>query len=312
MEEDIKQKIDDAWSQNNKYPPKSKWWQFPLIYQHINQIVCGKPLDGINTGLNLCLKNMGITFEHGISVGFGDGTKEFQLMKEGIVKNFTLFELSEERIKIAREKYDLLGLKDNVEFINGDCFSYKFDKKVDFVHWNNSLHHMMDVDQAVKWSYNILINGGVFYMDDYVGVSRFQWSEDELRFGELIRNTLPDIYLKNSNYPDVLLDKNLSIPDAKMLEESDPSEAADSDQILASVKKYFPDAEIHLTGGIVYHLALSDILSNINEADVKDETILKLLLIIDELATKSGIKTQYATALAVKKDNLVNRIWKKF
>jgi SAM-dependent methyltransferase len=58
-------------------------------------------------------------------------------------------------------------VRERVDLIQGDCFAHEFNEKVDFVHWNNSLHHMLDANKAVKSSYDILSPGGVFYMDDF-------------------------------------------------------------------------------------------------------------------------------------------------
>jgi len=298
----ISERIDSHWSEKTKQkgPSKVRWWEFPAILRHINEIVCGKPVDGFSKGLQLELKKLGKNFEHGVSVGCGIGIKEFELMKEGIVKNFTLFELSTERIKQAREKAEGLGLLDRVEFIQGDCFSHEFKRKVDFVHWNNALHHMLDAKKAVKWSFDILSPGGVFYMDDFVGPTRLQWSDEALKLGTRIRKVLPSTFLKNPYQEGSYLSKEVTRPDAKELEYGDPSEAADSSNIMQSVKKYFPNAKIKLTGGLIYNTTLSDVLYNINESDEKDKAILELLLIIDELSLNSGVENQYATVLAVK------------
>jgi len=302
MKKDIAKKIDDHWSDVNliKQPKRIRWWQSSTIRKHVNQIVCGEPVNGISEGLNIRLKDLGSTFEYGVSVGFGNGQKEFKLLKEGLVKKFTLFELSDKRIENARKTAEILGLLDRVEFIKGDCFQYEFKEKVDFVHWNNSLHHMFDVNKAIEWSHQILEVGGVFYMDDFVGPSRFQWSDDALELGTRVRNILPDRYLKNPHDPNKLLNRTIERLDPEKLKRDDPSEAADSSNILKSVIRFFPNAEITLTGGIIYHSTLNDVLHNIDETDLKDKAILDLLLIIDDLATKNGIESQYATALAVK------------
>lgn len=306
MKKDANEKIGNFWSEKalKKTPQKIRWWEFPTIYEHYNHLICGKYVDGFNKGLIIRLKELGLTFEHGVSVGFGNGQKEFELIKEGIVKKFTLFELSDIRIEMAREQARKLGFEDKVNFVNGDCFNYVFTEKVDFVHWDNSLHHMFNVDDAVKWSYQILEHEGIFYMNDYVGPTRFQWSDDVLKLCTRIRNVLPDIYLKDPHDPTKLIDRTVSPPDAKKIEETDPSEAVDSSRILETVKKYFPNAEVTLTGGTVYHAGLNDILSNIDESDMKDKAILDLLLIIDEFATKSGIESHYATVLGEK--SLIN------
>ena len=298
----VSEKIDSYWSEKaiRKGPSRTRWGEFPTIIRHINQLVCGKPVDGSSMGIRLELKKLGRSFEHGVSVGCGEGTKEFELMTEGIVKRFAMFELSTERIKRARERAESLGLLGRVELIHGDCFLHDFKEKVDFVHWNSSLHHMLDTEKAVKWSFDILSPGGVFFMDDFVGPTRFQWSTEALKLGTRVRRVLPEGFLKNPYKEGSYISRELSRPDAQELADSDPSEAADSSNIIKSVKKYFPNAEIKLTGGLIYHATLNDILHNIDESDEKDKAILELLLIIDELSLNSRVESQYAAALAVK------------
>jgi len=300
MDKETAKRIDEHWSKNSTHSLKTRWWEFPAIHEHVNSLVCGRAVDGVSQGLNHKLKAMGRFFEHGVSVGFVDGSKEFELLKEGLVKKFTLFELSEKRIEDALNEVAAHDLLDHVTFTNEDFYSYKFTSEVDFVHWNNSLHHMLDVERAIKWSYDILEVGGVFYMDDFVGPNRFQWSDAALNLSTRIRQILPDKYLHSPYQWDQFIGRIVTRPDIQKIVEADPSEAADSQRILENVRKYFPKAEITLTGGIIYHTALNDVLANIDEFDLTDKAILDLLLIIDELATKSGIESQYAATLAVK------------
>lgn len=80
----------------------------------------------------------------------------------------------------------------------------------------------------------------------------------------------------------------------------DPSEAAQSDLILECVRKYFPEVEITLTGGVIYFLVLEDVLHNLDEEDEYDRTILDLLMIMDKLCTGNpDYESLYATALAI-------------
>ena len=85
-------------------------------------------------------------------------------------------------------------------------------------------------------------------------------------------------------------------PEADGLRQSDSSEAADSSRILRCVRRRFPNAEIILTGGVIYHLALSDVLANFTEKDVP---LLERLLELDDPCTRVG-EMHYATALALK------------
>ncbi|MGJ3250838.1 MAG: class I SAM-dependent methyltransferase [Elainellaceae cyanobacterium] len=311
--QEINKQIDAHWSNVAKKKSSSKnlklrWWQSPHIIKHINQIVCGEPIPGFSQGLIDIVKERAghsIPFRKGISVGGGNGQKEVDLIKQGIVEYFDIYELSQTRISIGRELAKKHAIDDKVHFIHGDAFEHAAEpEQYEFVHWNNSLHHMLDVDQALKWSKTVLKQGGLFYMDDFVGASRFQWPDEQLEIATKVRRAFQHSkYLSNPNVPTRFLPTDVTRPDKEKLIQSDPSEAADSDRIIEAIYRHFPNAEIKSTGGVIYHLALSDMLHNFSESD--DKILLDLLMIIDELCAKLG-QTHYAIALAFKDDCLID------
>jgi SAM-dependent methyltransferase len=307
--ENHSEKIGEHWSKVTKDSAKRKnlklrWWQSPHVIRHINQLVCGEPVPGFSSGLIKQVRNLAaesIPFKRGISVGGGNGQKEISLIKQGLVSSFDLYELSETRIAAGEELARKESVEQNINFIFGDAFGLATKaEEYDFVHWNNSLHHMLDVDQAVAWSKQILKPGGLFYMDDFIGASRFQWPGRQLEIATKVRKAFQSSkYMQNPRDSDKSLAIELKRPSAEKLIQDDPSEAADSDRIIDSIIKYFPNAEIKITGGVIYHLALSDMLHNFDETE--DKILLDLLMIIDELCADSG-QTHYGTALAIKED----------
>ncbi len=304
---EISERIGAFWSGKSKEQKvgvlKLRWWQSQRVIEHINFLVCGKKIPGASQGLIEVLKrdyNFCIPFGKGISVGCGTGQKEINLVKLGIVETFFLYELSDERIKIGRDLVEKQGLADNVHFVHGDAFEVIERKEsFDFVHWNNSLHHMMNVSEAVEWSKGILKKGGLFYMDDFIGATRFQWSDRQLEMATAVREIFRDSkYLIDPRDKAKLLPSQIHRPNAGSLARDDPSEAADSSNILEAVKKFFPNAFLQETGGVIYHLVLNDMLANFGENN-EDKLFLDLLLLIDSLCCQLG-ETQYGVALAIK------------
>jgi hypothetical protein len=78
---------------------------------------------------------------------------------------------------------------------------------------------------------------------------------------------------------------------------ADPSEAADSERILPSVREIFPDASIIETGGVIYHLALNDVFANFDESE--DHALLQVALLLDRALTAMG-DNHYAVAIATR------------
>lgn len=190
------------------------------------------------------------------------------------------------------------GLEDKITFHFADAFDSDISPgSYDLVHWNNSLHHMFDVDEAVKWSRVILRRGGLFYMDDYIGQNRFQWSDLMLEIASKVRASLDKKYLVNPRNPNKFVSTEMPRPSAEELIKRDPSEAVQSFQILAALRKYFPDVHIVETGGVVYNMALHEIIHNFDEKE--DRMTLELLMIIDDLSSRLG-ENHYAVAWASK------------
>ena len=77
----------------------------------------------------------------------------------------------------------------------------------ELVHWNNSLHHMLNVEEAVEWSWKVLKPGGLFYINDIVGPDRFQWTDTMLLEATAVRQSLPERFLVNPRNPSKLMSR---------------------------------------------------------------------------------------------------------
>lgn len=279
------------------------WWHNSLIVREVNRRICGWAIDGRSAGIIEWLKaSYGglLPLERGISNGCGDGSKEARFILAGIVKNFDLYEFSEKSIQAGRTLARSLGLEDRMHFYLGNAIEkIKTPASYDFVTWNDALHHMPDVSEALAWSRLILEPGGILAVDDFVGPSRWQWSDRELALASAVREALPLKYRAVPNSPFSYLSSEVERPTIAAMIERDPSEAADSERILPSLAEHFPQAVVRKTGGVVYHLALHEALHNFDP--VKDKKLLQLLLLIDEQCIAAG-DTHYAAALGQKRD----------
>ncbi len=295
--------IGDHWSRQYSQTTSivSRWWQCDHIVQRINRRVCGESLPGMSAGLHrLALQHFAdrLPFARGVSIGCGSGSKERAVLESGLVQHFTLFELSSVAIEMGRKEADEAGFSDRMTFRMEDGLAGETrDGVYDLVYWNNALHHMFDVKAALEWSWHVLRKGGVLLMDDYVGPTRCQWSDALLAVNNAVLGALPPQYLRDPARPGRMLSATVGrIPPAAIIA-VDPSECADSGNILPELARLFPEAWVRKTGGGVYHLALNDVLHNIVAA--QDYGLLDKLLEIDDECANAG-ETQYAVAIAVK------------
>lgn len=300
--EDRAQALDATarhWSRPGAAAPRARWWMHPAILRHINALVCGQPLDGPWAGLEQRMRTLapGGVFRRGISVGCGSASKELGLLQRGVVERFDLFELSPERVERARAAAQRLGVADRAAFHVRAPFDMDLGGQYDLVYWNNALHHMFDVRRALLWSRDRLRPGGRLVLDDYVGASRFQWPDAHLEIASRVRRALPERLLRDPADPERLCPVARQRPGLADMLATDPSEAADSDNILPALRQIFPDAEVLPTGGVIYNLALKDVLANFDDA--RDAELLQDLLARDAELAAQG-QTQYACAFAAR------------
>jgi SAM-dependent methyltransferase len=287
------------WNARSRTPmgKRTRWWQSPAIVAHINRLVCGEAIPGIHAGFNRLIDAArdGRMLRKAVSVGCGSGQKEMALMGLGFVETFHFYEISSERIRTGQQNAEKLGLADRITFTQADAFAACHDNDFDLVYWNNALHHMPDCAQALSWSHDRLRPGGLFAMDEFVGPSRFQWTDVALDFARRFRGTLNPRMLVSPADPAKPV-RPIHRPTVADMIRLDPSEAADSDGILPAVRAFFPDARVILTGGAIYHTALNDVLANLDE----DGPEIRQAMLLDEALSRAG-QNHYAVAVAARR-----------
>ncbi len=291
-------KIGKYWDQRARttQPNVTRWWQSGTIVSHINRLVCGRRIPGLHAGFHELLKEKanGQPFARAVSVGSGLGGKELSLVRNNVVGHFQLFELSAQRIELGRAAAEKAGVGDRMHFRLADAFETSFAHKLDLVYWNNSLHHMMDAEQALIWSRENLRPGGTIAMDDFTGPTRFQWTDANLEFASRVREALPDRLLANPASPGALLPRQIKRPDPTRLAQLDPSEAADSGAIIDAWARVFPNSRVIPSGGAIYNLALNDAIANFTQ---EDSSLLEALLLLDQ-SLAGGEMNHYTVAIS--------------
>jgi len=101
-------------------------------------------------------------------------------------------------------------------------------------------------------------------MDDFVGPSRFQWTDRNIKYASLFRATLPRELLTNPHDPKKFLSTNITKPSIEEMIKADPTEAAESGKIIPCIRQLLPGAKIIPTGGSIYHTGMNDVIGNIN------------------------------------------------
>lgn len=293
----IHKSIGKIWSDRYANPRISsgrlKWSDSGTIMDHITRLICGNPCLSLQkANIHLIQRiSSNLPYKHGISVACGTGVKEMELLENNIVSNFTCYELAEQAIQTGRQEAERRNLKERITFYHLDVFKQTFKPgSFDFVYWDNAIHHMFDAYSAMKWSKDLLSDNGCFFMFDFIGPSRFQWTDEQMNILKQILESMDDKYFLTPG-SEYMWKKEPSKMTIEEMLEADPSEAADSDNIIPAFKEYFPDGTLIPLGGLIYVLGLDGILVNIPE----DSVLLHKMLKLDTMLSKQG-HNYYAVA----------------
>lgn len=300
MTEAISTRVGERWTKDVAPAWRRRLQSSPLIWSYMNERTCGEPLTVPNAGLHALLKSRlaGRRLRSGISVGGGAGVKEMQLLRAGLIDHVTVVEPSHGRIELGRRLAREAGLESRIQFVHGNAFTlFGAAGQFDLVHWNASLHHMLDVRSAVRWSRELLASGGWFYFSEYVGPNHLQYTDRMLDAASAIRALLPGRYRARSDGKEIPV-RCQRLPLRGMIER-DPSECVDAESILPAVRDTFPQAEIAHLGGIGHMIALAHVYANFDESREEDRLWLRAVLHVDGLLADQGLSIR-ATGLASK------------
>jgi ubiquinone/menaquinone biosynthesis C-methylase UbiE len=281
--------VGETWNRKVPNPgkPRTNWWNIPRFCGYFNEKICGDPLPGVSNGVETRLKALG-PFQRAVSVGCGLATKEERLLRRGIAKHFELYDLSSARIEVARKRFEEHGVGERANLCVANAFEEVRECKYDLVYWASSLHHMQDTQAALEWSHSVLKPNGLLVMHEYTGPTRWQYSDDLLRSLRSFREALPpQLKPKTTELPRLTIDQML---------ERDPSEAADSESIVPSLKCIFPSAEIVALGGAVLPHALRGAYQKIGP---DDSWVYDMVLAFDMTTLQAG-ESHHTFALARK------------
>lgn len=273
------------------------WWDSPVIMGHCQRLITGNP----ETDIYKFLKENFIsdTLENGLSICSGSGEFERGLIDRGICKKIDAYEIAEERaregMRIAKEKgYPITFY---IEDVNKALF--KKNNYDIFFSWS-ALHHIENLEGVCENVREALKDGGLLFIQEFVGPSQFQWTDKQMEIVNRILSLLPNRLKFNHMDGTVLTEiRRPSIDDMNRI---DPSEAVRSSEIIPIIERYFDVKMVKYFGGSIFNLLFNGIITNFDHSCDRDVTLIKIILLMEELLIENHIlNSDYALIVAKKR-----------
>lgn len=280
--------VADYWATDHKAAKPRSWLEHPSVLRHVNRRVTG---DADVNGVTWFQRNYVPTpAKLALSLGCGLGGFERDAVRMGISNKFHANDISSGAIRTATDEAAKSGLGDRITYsvIDLDVESLPV-KSYDLVFGLSSVHHVFQLEHLFKQIRSSMTPGGLFYLDEYVGPTRFQTNPFVTDAINRIRGLLPADLLANLFSNDGSSIGTYVPSTVEHFEIHDPSEAVRSAEIIPTLKMYFDVLEYRPYGGTLAHMLLSGITGNFEQRNPAHESILNLIMMMDEeLETRMG------------------------
>jgi hypothetical protein len=144
-----------------------------------------------------------------------------------------------------------------------------------------------------------LTDDGIFIVQEYVGPSRFQSSEEAIELMNRVLDTLPEELRVEPGTKTVR--RAFRPASAEAVAAADPSEAIRSAEIVPLLEERFEIVYRADFGGTLLHLPLADILVNFDPDDPKDAALVDLMSLYEETLIERGVLESDFTYIAARR-----------
>lgn len=247
-------------------PSLTQWWAIPAVVQRWNRLMTGDPaLTFPRYVAETYLLPRGAL--RGLSLGCGTGGNEVIWARTGAFGRLEGVDVSPRRIEAATAAAARAGLGEVLGFRTMDVSRVADGgERFDVLLGLQSLHHFDHLAQTAGRLAALLEPGGLLVVDEFVGPTRFQWTDGQLRAADALLAELPP---ERRRLPDGRVKQRVVRPSRLSMVLDDPSEAVDASSLLPAIRGAFDIVEERPYGGTVLHIALSGIAHNFLDQDLE-------------------------------------------
>jgi ubiquinone/menaquinone biosynthesis C-methylase UbiE len=279
-------RVKTAW-RKSEIPP-TNWWDIPEVVERWNLKITGSPEKDFNQYVTESYLG-DRTDLTAISLGCGTGVREIRWAETGKFKRIEGYDLSAPRIETARELAVSSGFSDVLQFEVADVFTTGTDKTYDAVIVEGALHHFSPLETILERIQHLLKDDGLLLVNEFVGPTRFQWTNRQLTEINQIIADLPD-RLK-TKWDGESIKKRVARPSRLRIQYGDPSEAIESGRIMPLLETMFSPVYIKAYGGTILHMLFHEIAHNFCSDDPEAKKWLQTCFDTEDALIESNILT---------------------
>jgi SAM-dependent methyltransferase len=273
--------------------------QHTFLYRH----AIAKPQTGSLDGYNL--DRVGRTFltpppERVLALGSGMAFTEEHLLRNNFAQHITAYEMSTIAVERARARFADAGLSDRIDLRAVDVLQDNVPTaSFDVVFVQAAIHHFDRIDDMFELMHRVLRPGGLLVYDEYIGPDLHMWEPSVVALLDELNACLAPCYLWNAQ--DGAPRFEGPKPSRDWMLQHDPSEGVHASRILPLTYQWFEVIDRADYGGTIMRPFFSGLLRNFDWSDPKDQTVGRLIVLIEQLMTRHGILPHHQTSIVARK-----------
>lgn len=236
------------------------FWQSPVVRAFINRRITGDPELGPET-YYARRHGPSAVAPHALSLRASDAKLELALVEAGSCERLTGLDDDQTRVDFAAGRVPE-PLRERVHFQLGVLEQWQPPEPLGAVVCRSFLHRRDDLEAVLDHLAALLEPGGLLFVEDFVGPSRFQWTDAQLQAINRLLAQLPDELLTDLAADDGRRKRSVERPDSAAWLAANRHEAVRSEEILPALDARFERVEVCPYGGAVFHQLFSRIMGN--------------------------------------------------
>ena len=272
-------RITHTWSET---APPTTWQNLPWFEERMNLLASGDP--AVTHFEYVAARHLGEGLS-ALSLGCGDGAEELQWAASGRFKQIVGIDLTPEVIETANANAASSPYAEILNFRVENAETLVIaPESLDAVIFEHALHHFKPVRTVLERVHRWLRPDGLVLVNEFVGPTRFQWTERQLEVANALLNLLPSHLRRDVNGRV----RTRVVAPSQLAMRMDPSEAIESSEILPLLDELFERVELRRMGGTLGHLVFARIAQNFSEDDSEARRWADLVFESEDLLMDSG------------------------
>ena len=235
-----------------------------------------------------------------LALGSGMAFTEEHLLQRGYAQHILAYEMSRSAVERARQRFAAAGFADRIELRSTDVLEDDLPSGAfDAVFVQAAIHHFDRIEEMFALMHRVLRPGGLLIYDEYIGPDHHLYHAEAMAIMDEINACLAPGYRW-----DHLAKQTREMtprPSLEWMLGHDPSEGVHASRILPLTYQWFDVLDRADYGGTIMRPFFTGILPNFDWNDPKDQTVARLVVLVEQLLTRHGILPHYHTSVVAQR-----------